>query len=57
MNELEPEFMDVIPDRLEPGRLYISIPYTTALHLCCCGCGNEVVTPLHPVHWTLSVQR
>jgi hypothetical protein len=27
--------------------------YATALHLCCCGCGNEVVTPLSPLAWTL----
>ena len=53
MNELKPEFMEVIPDRLEPGALYISIRYTTALHLCCCGCGNDVVMLLHPVHWAL----
>jgi hypothetical protein len=54
VSRLEPEFVDLIPDRLEPGTLYVSVPYATAQHLCCCGCGTEVVTPLHPVHWTLA---
>ena len=48
------EFVEFIPDRLEQGKLYISIQYTTASHLCCCGCGAEVVTPFAPTDWTLS---
>ncbi|MFC1414146.1 DUF6527 family protein [Streptacidiphilus sp. N1-12] len=47
-------FIDNFPDQLEPGTLYISIPYTTAAHLCCCGCGHEVVTPLSPTDWQLT---
>jgi hypothetical protein len=54
IHRIEPEFVEEIPRTLEPGKLYISIPYTTALHLCCCGCGIEVVTPLHPTRWSLS---
>lgn len=52
--ELKPEFVEYIPDVIEEGRLYISIPYTTAIHLCCCGCGHEVVTPLSPRDWRLT---
>jgi hypothetical protein len=33
--------------------LYISIPYATAVHKCCCGCGEKVVTPLTPTDWKL----
>jgi hypothetical protein len=47
------EFVDIIPDRLEDGVVYVSIPYATAVHSCCCGCGYEVVTPLHPRKWSL----
>lgn len=47
------EFVEFIPDGLEEGVLYISIPYTTAAHLCACGCGEEVVTPLRPTEWRL----
>ncbi len=48
------EFVEFIPCELEEGVLYISIPYTTAVHNCCCGCGNRVVTPLTPADWKLS---
>lgn len=51
---LEPAFVEEIPSDLTAGTLYISIEYTTAVHLCCCGCGAEVVTPLHPTRWTLA---
>jgi hypothetical protein len=46
-----PAFVDTIPDRLEEGVLYICERYRTAVHKCCCGCGEEVVTPLTPVDW------
>jgi hypothetical protein len=48
------EFVDVIPDRLRDGVVYVSIGCATALHLCCCGCGLEVVTPLSPADWSVS---
>lgn len=51
---LRPEFVEFVPDTLEPGVLYVSIPYATASHLCACGCGNKVVTPIRPTDWTLS---
>jgi len=47
------EFVEFIPSEIEPGKLYISIPYATAVHKCCCGCGSEVVTPLSPTDWKL----
>ena len=48
------EFVDFIPDRPEPGVLYVSIRYATAVHLCACGCGNKAVTPLTPKDWKLT---
>jgi hypothetical protein len=47
------DFVECIPDSLESDVLYISIPYATAVHRCCCGCGKEVVTPLSPTDWLL----
>lgn len=41
------------PDVLEPGVAYVSMEYATVLHLCCCGCGTQVVTPLSPARWEL----
>jgi hypothetical protein len=34
--------------------LYISIAYSTCGHLCCCGCGQEVITPLSPAQWSFT---
>jgi uncharacterized protein DUF6527 len=47
------EFVEFIPEILEEGMLYVSIPYATAVHKCCCDCGREVVTPLSPTDWEL----
>ena len=46
-------FVDCIPDVLEDGTVYVSIEYATVAHKCCCGCGQEVVTPLSPTDWRL----
>lgn len=48
------EFIEFMPDRLENGVLYISMSYNTATHLCACGCGKEVVTPISPIGWSLT---
>jgi hypothetical protein len=50
---LKHEFVEFIPDELEQGTIYISIRFATASHLCRCGCGNKVVTPIRPTDWTL----
>ena len=50
---IDPAFVEEIPQDLKLGKLYVSIPYGTATHSCCCGCGAEVVTPIHPTGWTL----
>ena len=51
---IQHEFVDDIPDELEDGKLYVSIPYRTASHLCACGCGQRVVTPIKPPKWHLT---
>lgn len=48
------QYVEYIPERLQPGVLYISKRFKTASHLCCCGCGMKVVTPLNPAKWSLS---
>jgi hypothetical protein len=47
------EFVEFIPDNLEAGVLYVSIAYATAAHLCMCGCGFEVTSPLSPQQWRM----
>ena len=51
---ITPEFVSFVPEMLEPGVAYVSIEYATVLHLCCCGCGSQVVTPLSPARWQLT---
>jgi hypothetical protein len=50
---LRHEFVDYVPEVLQDGIVYVSIKFATATHKCCCGCGNEVVTPISPTGWTL----
>src|SRR6188474_3928626 len=52
--EIRPTFVEFIPERLSEGVLYVSHRYQTASHLCCCGCGLKVVTPLNKAKWQLA---
>lgn len=51
VDTLKAKFVDEIPDNLYPGVFYVSIEHTTMMHLCACGCGNEIVLPLAPQDW------
>jgi hypothetical protein len=53
LNSIEPEFVEFIPPELSEGTLYVSMIYTTTVHLCGCGCGNKVVLPLSPADWQM----
>ena len=48
------QFVEFVPDQLQEGILYVSLQYATAAHACCCGCGNEVITPFSPTDWQLT---
>jgi hypothetical protein len=54
LQSIEPVFVEFVPEKLAPGKLYISLEYNTASHLCACGCGFEVVTILGPADSTLT---
>lgn len=51
VSQLKHRFVENIPTSLDSGVLYIAPDYATMMHLCCCGCGNEVVTPLSRKDW------
>ena len=53
IRNLNVEFVKSAPDKPVPGVLYVSMEYASVVHLCCCGCGHEVVTPLSPKDWKL----
>jgi hypothetical protein len=42
-----------VPKALEPGFLYVAEEFGAAVHLCACGCGAKVSTPLGPTEWSL----
>ena len=42
-----------MPKDLKPGVLYVSEQFGTAAHLCACGCGSKVRTPLGPTWWSM----
>lgn len=47
------EFVTTVPERMEEGVLYISIPFSTTMHLCPCGCRTEIANKLSPSRWKL----
>ena len=51
---LEHRFVRNVPRELDPGVLYIAMEYATAVHSCCCGCGDRVVTPFTPTDWRMT---
>ena len=54
ITELKHEFVESLPEKMEEGKIYLSIKFRTAGHKCCCGCGTEIVTPIRPNKWTLT---
>jgi hypothetical protein len=52
--QLDHRFVEHIPESIEAGVLYISMEYATSAHRCCCGCGEEVVTPFTPTDWKMT---
>ncbi|MFI6012447.1 DUF6527 family protein [Streptomyces sp. NPDC051243] len=54
VSRLRPAFVETFPATMDQGVLYISISYRTCGHLCGCGCGEEVITPLSPAQWSFT---
>lgn len=48
------KFVEYIPNDLKHGTIYVSMAFATVAHRCCCGCGNEVITPISPMDWQLT---
>lgn len=54
MNRITLQRVQYLPRELAPGTLYVSDEFAVAGHLCACGCGNKVITPLGPAEWTFT---
>lgn len=46
-----------IPETLQANTLYLTTEGDVAGHLCACGCGREVITPLSPTDWSITIDR
>ena len=53
MAKIRLERVHYVPQDLSPGVLYVSEEFGAAAHLCACGCGEKVRTPLGPTEWSL----
>lgn len=51
--KIEHVYVDYLPQELKSNTLYISEYFQIALHLCFCGCGYEIATPLTKGMWEL----
>ncbi len=54
IDRLRPSFVTDIPECLEPGVLYMALEYDAMAHVCACGCGNEIATPIGPTDWNIA---
>lgn len=51
--KFELQRVQFMPKEMQPSILYLSEEYGIAIHLCACGCGSKVRTPLGPAEWTV----
>ena len=47
-------FVDSIPATLQEGVIYVCLKHNIVSHLCACGCGQRIDTPLDPSEWKLT---
>lgn len=51
--QIELQRVHYMPKELKPGVLYVSEEFGAAAHLCACGCGAKIRTPLGPTEWAI----
>lgn len=54
VERLASRFVGDVPEKLKAGVLYVAAEHGVMMHLCACGCGNEVALPLSPIDWRLT---
>ncbi|OCZ54233.1 hypothetical protein A7D23_05535 [Dehalobacter sp. TeCB1] len=54
MAKIKLQRVHYMPKELEQGVLYVSEEFRAAAHLCACGCGAKIRTPLGPTEWSFS---
>ena len=53
MMKIELQRVHYMPKELNPGVLYVSETFGAVAHLCACGCGSKIRTPLGPTEWSV----
>ncbi|MBB4263757.1 DUF6527 family protein [Bradyrhizobium sp. CIR3A] len=53
LSTLKLQRVEYMPKQLESGILYVSEKFSAAAHLCACGCGEKIRTPLGPTEWSV----
>lgn len=53
MTSISLQHVHYMPREFSPNILYVSQEYAIAGHLCACGCGEKIMTPLLPAEWRL----
>ena len=53
MMKFELQYVHYMPTELTPRVLYVSEEFGIAIHLCACGCGSKIKTPLGPTEWSV----
>lgn len=56
-SKVQLRLVEFVPKVLEVGILYVSKRFKVAAHLCPCGCGSKIITPLGPCEWSLTIKR
>jgi len=55
--KFELQHVHYMPTELKPGVLYVSEEFGIAIHLCACGCGSKIKTPLGPTEWSIKENK
>ena len=50
--KVELQRVHYMPKEIKSGVLYVSEEFDIAMHLCPCGCGSKIKTPLGPTEWS-----
>lgn len=53
LSKIKLRHVHYIPKDLESGILYVARDFDAVAHLCPCGCGSKIRTPLGPTEWFL----
>jgi hypothetical protein len=56
-SKIQLRHVEFIPKTLDEGILYVSIHFKVAAHICPCGCGTKIITPLGPCEWSFTEKK